>query len=126
MVFRNWFFKSRFVTVWEQYGSAFRAVRFDATGPSVLLSPENGLKSHSASKCEMTSWRVTAAADARAAKDGQPPHLCCGSATRTRGTKIWSEEKEATHLTAKPNEHGVFAEPVYYDWDRDWVSLQCT
>ena len=67
----------------------------------------------------MASWREEAAAQARA--DGEPPGLISHPPVPP-GIRayIWSEEKAATHSTAKPNEHGVFAEPVYFDWDRDW------
>jgi hypothetical protein len=61
------------------------------------------------------SWRAQAAADART--NTEPPNLCYG---QSRNTHIWQEEKAATHRTATPNEHGVFAEPVYYDWHREW------
>jgi hypothetical protein len=58
---------------------------------------------------------------AQARADGEPPGLCSHPPVPP-GIRayIWPEEKAATHSTAKPNEHGVFAEPVYYDWDRDW------
>ena len=65
----------------------------------------------------MASWREEAAAQARA--DGEPPGLISHPPVPP-GIRayIWSEEKAATHSTAKPNEHGVFAEPVYFDCDR--------